>query len=417
MKDILLKNKPVIFKNNNFQSIQIRLFFPYERNENEYALSDLLLSIIQNTSLKYPTEEDFRLQEQKLYILNSFCYNSIIGDTCYFVMNLSIPNKSILNKDLYEEQLKFFSEMIYNPKVKNKNFDFDEVEREKTNLRNRIEKINNDSESYAIMKARELVDDVGLLSGCTYNHPEQIDLINTSNLYEFYYKNIYNNQPAIYVMGDVCEDEFGKLCSKYLLKRDFHDKHIKINLNYLKPRNTISNIIENSKFKNSVIVYLYKIIDMSLNDVVTLNTVNNLLSSMSSRLLNKKLRDENDLVYSSHVILDEEYGVFGVYALINKDNEDIVREKIVEVINDLKDEKLITPLLNNIKERFRVSLIRNLDFKGCVFKNYIIEDSGIDYTDSLYYEKLKNITAKDISLFIDRLVLDTTYFLKEDYNE
>ena len=85
MKDILLKNKPVIFKNNNFQSIQIRLFFPYERNENEYALSDLLLSIIQNTSLKYPTEEDFRLQEQKLYILNSFCYNSIIGDTCYFL--------------------------------------------------------------------------------------------------------------------------------------------------------------------------------------------------------------------------------------------------------------------------------------------------------------------------------------------
>ena len=64
-------------------------------------------------------------------------------------------------------------------------------------------------------------------------------------------------------MGDVCEDEFGKLCSKYLLKRNFRDKHIKINLNYLKPRSTISNIIENSKFKNSVIVYLYKIIDMS----------------------------------------------------------------------------------------------------------------------------------------------------------
>ena len=29
----------------------------------------------------------------------------------------------------------------------------------------------------------------------------------------------------------------------------------------------------------------------------------------------------------------------------------------------------------------------------------------------------ENITAKDISLFIDRLVLDTTYFLREDYNE
>ena len=48
---------------------------------------------------------------------------------------------------------------------------------------------------------------------------------------------------------------------------------------------------------------------------------------------------------------------------------------------------------------------------------YFSARAGIDYTDSLYYEKLKNITAKDISLFIDRLVLDTTYFLREDYNE
>jgi hypothetical protein len=38
---------------------------------------------------------------------------------------------------------------------------------------------------------------------------------------------------------------------------------------------------------------------------------------------------------------------------------------------------------------------------------------GIDITLDEYYEIMKNITADDICLFLDRLQLDTVYFLKE----
>ena len=41
----------------------------------------------------------------------------------------------------------------------------------------------------------------------------------------------------------------------------------------------------------------------------------------------------------------------------------------------------------------------------------------IDYTNEELYNKIKKVTASDIKNFIDRLILDTVYFLKEEEHE
>ena len=91
--------------------------------------------------------------------------------------------------------------------------------------------------------------------------------------------------------------------------------------------------------------------------------------------------------------------------------------KILEVMKDLKNEKIITPLLENIKERKRLNLLRMLDDKYSLLGDFIVEDLGFDDTNLEFYNKVKNVTANDISNFIDRMVLDTIYFLKEEEHE
>ena len=91
--------------------------------------------------------------------------------------------------------------------------------------------------------------------------------------------------------------------------------------------------------------------------------------------------------------------------------------KILEVMKDLKNEKIITPLLENIKERKRLNLLRMLDDKYSLLGDFIVEDLGFDDTNLEFYNKVKNVTASDISNFIDRMVLDTIYFLKEEEHE
>ena len=82
-------------------------------------------------------------------------------------------------------------------------------------------------------------------------------------------------------------------------------------------------------------------------------------------------------------------------------------------MTSLKDENVITPLLEKIKERRRINLIKNLDNKYSIMNDYIFKKLKIDYTSKESYELLKEKTAKDIIEFIDRLSLDTVYFLKE----
>ena len=154
---------------------------------------------------------------------------------------------------------------------------------------------------------------------------------------------------------------------------------------------------------------------MSFSDEILLSTLSDLLSSSTCRLLNKKLRDENDLVYGAYSINYNNFGVFGIVAFINRKNENVVKDKILEVLNDLKNEELVSLLLDKLKEKYRINLERNLDNKYYVFSEKIIDDLKIYDTSIDHYNKFINIKANDILNFLDRLVLDTIYFLEEDY--
>ena len=142
-----------------------------------------------------------------------------------------------------------------------------------------------------------------------------------------------------------------------------------------------------------------------------------MLSSLSSLLLDKKLRQDFDLVYSTSVDAYVHYGLLELTAYIHKDNKKIVKEKMLEVMEELTSEELISPLLENLKERFRVNLIRRLDEKMILFEDFIDKELGVDELPEEKYEKLKDITAHDVVGFVKRLELDTIYFLEEEENE
>ena len=73
--------------------------------------------------------------------------------------------------------------------------------------------------------------------------------------------------------------------------------------------------------------------------------------------------------------------------------------------------------LDKLKERKKLNLIRKPDNKWEIFNDYFNSSLDVTWTAEEYYEKFVNITASDISKFVDRLILDTVYFLKEEEHE
>lgn len=414
MKKLQIKKDPVFFQNKDFQTIMIKMIFPFKRREEDLALLSILPNLLNNVDAKYPTEREFAMEHQKLLILSSSCNCSTMGEEAYFTFHLIVPDPKAIHQDLLEEQFSFFSEMIYHPKIKKNAFCTEEVMREIQNQKMDIEHLYQDTYQYSFLKGKELVDPTGRFASSIYNHPELIDSVTEKSLYEFYLRTIYHNQPMIYIFGNGNTKELKAYCRRYLYREDFSEKQVPVSLkNYLPVRESVLRVTEESSFQNSVYLTFYKVKDMKEEDEVLLNTIQGLLSSQSSRILYKKLRDENDLVYATYAASYNTYGVLSIASFIHEKNLEFVQEKTQEALDDLKNPEIISPLLEGLKERMRVSIIRQADDKISLFQDCITKDLGFDLTSEEQYQKLLLITPSDIASFMERLVFDTEYFLKE----
>ena len=415
MKTLTLPTKPIFIKNENFQTILINIIFPYQEKEEELAKQALLPAMLVYITEKYPTEELFQKKLKENYILSYSARQITIGTTAAFNFHLEIPDKKTLKKDVIEKQVELFSEAIFHPKIENEGFDNFELKREKENLKLKIRNSEKSFKAYLSNQTAKLVDNEGIFSRNLKDHLSQIDEITPQNLYDYWKEKIKNNTPIIFIMGNIEEKEITPIIEKYFIKYDKEYQTLETDyIHYLTPyRTTPQKITEEKEFRDSAISLIYKVKDMKQEDNILLSLVHSLLTSLSSRLLNKKLRDEYNLIYSSEVTFFPNYGLLKITAYINPKNKDLVEEKIKEVLNSLKDENKITPLLEKIKERRRTNLIRSLDNKYSIMNDNIFKTLKIDYTSEERYNLLKEKTAKDVAEFIDRLSLDTTYFLKE----
>ena len=420
MKTLKLPTKPIFIKNENFQTILINIIFPYQEKVEELAKQALLPAMLVYITEKYPTEELFQKKLKENYILSYSARQITIGTTAAFNFHLEIPDKKTLKKDVIEKQVGLFSEAIFHPKIENEGFDNFELKREKENLKLKIRNSEKSFKAYLSNQTAKLVDNEGIFSRNLKDHLSQIDEITPQNLYDYWKEKIKNNTPIIFIMGNIEEKEITPIIEKYFIKYDKEYQTLETDyIHYLTPyRTTPQKITEEKEFRDSAISLIYKVKDMKQEDNILLSLVHSLLTSLSSRLLNKKLRDEYNLIYSSEVTFFPNYGLLKITAYINPKNKDIVVEKIKEVLNSLKNQNKITPLLEKIKERRRINLIRSLDNKYSIMNDNIFKTLKIDYTSEESYNLLKEKTAKDVAEFIDRLSLDTTYFLKEsDKNE
>ena len=415
---IKIPNKPIIIKNCDFQTIIVRVLFPYQEIEEELAKSTLLPNLLIYMNNKYKTEEEFQKEKKKNYILSTSCGRLTIGTTAFLGFSMIVPDSNSLGFDHLDNQFKFFHEILYNPKVINDSFDKFEFERELSNLKLSIESAMKNLKAYHTIKSLEAVDDEGILSRSVENHKEQLDEIDASNLYQFYLNLINKYKPLIFIFGNVDDNRINNLCDKYLYKNKDCLLSFSKNYNYfLKPRKDIKLVEETGNFKDSAISLLYKVKDMNEDDFNYLSLVKSLLVSLSSRMLNKKLRDDYNFIYSSKVNAYLRFGVLEITAYIHKDNKDIVIEKIKEVIEDIRNPENIKEALDNIKERKRINLIRSLDDKFSLLNDVTMKYLDTENTLEEDYEQIRKISAEDISYFIDRLVLDTICFVKEEENE
>lgn len=409
------KRGPYFLQNKQFGTITIIVSFPYEYKDEDFMKSRLIKDVI-NRSNNYKEKKDFKKVIIDNYIVNLSSYIDSTENTRYMFFELTIPNPKKLSKISLEKTISILADYIYNPYTENDGLEKFSVEKFINLYHKNIKERENVISGYASRRLYEICAPNTKLSMNMANHEYLLDKVTSKNLYEFYQKNIIEGNPFVFVMGDVNQEKITKLIEKYIFKKK--EEIIKISKiqNHFLESKEFQAITEEKDFFQSCIALVYKVKNMREKDRYTLSAINKLLSSQSSDILLKKMRLENDLVYttSSHVI--NRYGLLILTALIERNSKDKAVQTLKEVIELLKNEDYIKPLLKNIKEKERIELIKDKDRKNTLINDFIDKTLEIYKGNDDYYKKLCRVTTGDIADIASRLVLDTEYFVRGNKN-
>lgn len=412
---ITLKREPYIIKN-KYSTIDFFFIFPalYKKEYMFYLL--LLKQILLNSSFLYKNEKLYKRKWEDLMIISESLTNKILNNNLYLEFRLTVPNPKVIKNYDLERAFSFFVNTIYKPNIVGNKFNKKVFERERTFLKEYILMSLKNVYSESYQKFLNLVDDKGILKDNIYNNLDLIKNANEYELYDVYNELIINNKPIIMVYGDV-DKSIVSLIKKYV---NIKNEKVKLNIdyyNFLFPREKCKYVIENSKYNQSILYVAYKVKKMNNNDLIYLNLIKNILGIGAESLIFKTLRVDSGLVYSCSTWCDSITGLLVIETYINNNSNDIVLDKIKNLIDMLKNKEILRKEIYRVLESLKYSVIRKKDNKNKKLDDFIKYKFKFGFTIEKLIEKYSNLDLDLTIDFINRLVLDTVYFYKGDFNE
>lgn len=415
-RKLSFKGIPYIVKNKGFSTIDFEFIFHHKYDKKYLFYLNMIRQFILTTSFDYKTEKEYKDMYSKLMIINFKMNHYIYNENLFIKFNVTLADPKVVSDYDFEAAFKFFVDAIFRPNAIDGEFDNDCFEREKEFLKNDILSSNKNIYTETYQRFLNIVDDNGILKDNIYNNMYLVDNSNPKEMYDVYKELVLDNRPVIIVYGDV-DESINTLIKKYYPYKNDNIEFIKDYHHYLVPFKNTKEVIEDSKYNQSVLYVAYKVKNMTNKDGFYLSVVNNILGKGVESLIFKKLRLEEGLVYSASNWCSNVSGILVIEAYINNESKD----RVIEVLNDslrvLKDENFLMERINRIIDNIYYSSIREKDNKYKKMSDFVAKKTEISYTSAELLSKYKKIDIAYLIDFIDRLTLDTIYFSRGKFNE
>ncbi len=192
-----------IIKSNKFKTNLIGVYLQRPLNEKE-ATKNALISMILNKNTKdYPTYNELSKRLEELY--GAIIRSSVVkkGERQILEFKMQLPNEKYIDSDIMNDGLKLLNGIINEPAANEDGFLEKNFEKQKENLREKIEGRINDKMKYAIDRCVENMCEDEDFSVYGYGSLGKIDELDSKALYN-HYKNIISTSPIdIFIVGDI----------------------------------------------------------------------------------------------------------------------------------------------------------------------------------------------------------------------
>ena len=233
-KDLASYNLHLI-NTDKFKTITIKVVFSRPIKKDEITMRNVLSDVLLQSSKNYESRRELTIKAEELYAADVFNNTQRIGNYILTSFNLQVLNDKYTEDGNFEEAVKFLSEIIFNPDIKNNAFKEDKLDLVLSNVKVALESLKEDATNYSLLRLMEAYDKDSPVSYRMVGYLEDIDKIKTDTLYEYYQKMIEYDYVDIYVVGDIENNTIQEIMKKYFKFRKV--KKIKPSYN-IEPKKT-----------------------------------------------------------------------------------------------------------------------------------------------------------------------------------
>lgn len=414
-----------LIKNDNFKTDFTVVFLTIPLEKENITKNALIPAILRSGSHKYETYQKISEELEMLYGASFDCGIDKTGDNLVLKFYIESINDNYLpqiNNNL-EKVLEILLDIIFDPKVTNDEFEAEYIEIEKRNLEMIIKAQKDDKDQYAYDRCINIMYNNSGYGLSKYGNLEDLQAINSHNLYEQYKQLIDNAKIDIIISGDYEEEKILNYVETNELIKKLNPRKEKININKysteIKDKKDKANEInEELDIVQGKLVIGLDILPNELGDFRFISILYNAIfgNGVSSKLF-QIVREKESLAYTAKSEYIAQKNNIFIRCGIECQNYEKATELIKKLLEDMKNGEFLEEDITKAKDYILAGVDAiNEEQDSQILFLFGQELTKMPLTIEEHKNNIQKVTKEQIVEFANKIQLNTIYFLKNGGN-
>lgn len=399
-----------IIKTDKFKTVTVGVAFRRKIKKEEITIRNLLKELMVNATYNYPTERSLIMATEDLYDLKLIAANYRVGNYAIMTFRTRFLNEVYTEDGMNEESIKFFLDLIFNPKLDS------DIPKCKKKIEKSINSLKDNKVKYALSKLLETTGDMPYAYN-GYGYIDDIDKISDKDIKEYYDSVIKNDIVDVYVVGDVDEAEIKNIFREYFKVTTYHKQEINLIVPELANSKKILEYSEKDNVNQTQLTILCNLKGLTDRDrKYVMPVFTEMLGGTANSILFDAVREKKSYAYYVNAIVKSYDNLLMIYSGIEHGNHKNVVKIIKKTLSEIGKGKFDNDKFESAKETMISAIKASLDNPMGIITNYyaktLVNSPNIE-------ERIKNIgmVTRDDIIAVSKKVYMHTLFILEGQDE
>ena len=403
-------------KTNKYKTNLMSVFLTSKLSRDDITKKALILTVLRRGTNNLKTQEEISKKLEELYGASFDCGIDKLGDKHVLKFYVESLNEQYLyqKEDILSQSLNILFDIVFNPLLENGAFKQEYIDEEKQNLRIIIEGQKDNKAAYATQRCIEEMYKEKPYGLYKYGYVEDLEKIDSKNLYEAYLNLIKTCKIDIFVSGDFDE----KTLEEKVKSNQQISKLEPRKVEYLDEESESSNTQEENIVRENMQISQGKLnigLDVLSDNKSAVSVYNAILGGGANSKLFQNVREKASLAYSAGSIYIKPKSKIIIKTGIEHKNYEKALQIIKEQIDDMKNGKFSDEDIQHAKELIIASFKSMQDEQDSEISFYFgreIQKESKDIDKQI--KEVSEVTKQNIVDVANKIKINTIFFLTRE---